>query len=124
MTSPLACAALRVPQSQHLQTTQFGEPMTNQASAKTLPRPDTQRAKPEALWSAGEKTFEFVMQPQPVRGSDFKNDLVHIMRPKVMIVDDEPINIEVLQDFLQEAGYGRFVSTDKSETALAVADST
>ena len=94
--------------------------MINQASAKTLPRPDTQRAKPEALWSAGEKTFEFVMQPQPVRGSDFKNDLVHIMRPKVMIVDDEPINIEVLQDFLQEAGYGRFVSTDKSETALAL----
>ena len=53
-------------------------------------------------------------------GNDADGEELHVMRPKVMIVDDEPINIEVLQDFLQEAGYGRFVSTSDSTTAMAM----
>jgi diguanylate cyclase (GGDEF)-like protein len=36
----------------------------------------------------------------------------------IMMVDDEPINIEVLQTFLQDAGYRKFVSTANPLEAL------
>jgi diguanylate cyclase (GGDEF)-like protein len=38
----------------------------------------------------------------------------------VMMVDDEPINIEVTQIHLEEAGYTRFVSTSEPQEALAL----
>jgi diguanylate cyclase (GGDEF)-like protein len=38
----------------------------------------------------------------------------------VMMVDDEPINIEVTQVYLEEAGYTRFVSTSEPQEALAL----
>ena len=38
----------------------------------------------------------------------------------VMMVDDEPINIEVTQVHLEEAGYTRFVSTSEPREALAL----
>ncbi len=38
----------------------------------------------------------------------------------VMIVDDEPLVIEVIQAFLEEAGYKRFVSTSDSTAAIAM----
>jgi diguanylate cyclase (GGDEF)-like protein len=39
---------------------------------------------------------------------------------KVMIVDDEPIMMEVVQAFLEDAGYGNFLTTDNSNEALAL----
>ncbi len=36
----------------------------------------------------------------------------------IMIVDDELLNIEMTQAFLQEAGYSRFISTNESEHAV------
>lgn len=36
----------------------------------------------------------------------------------IMIVDDEPINIKVVQKHLRSSGYGRFVSTSDSRQAL------
>ena len=85
--------------------------MNSQASVLPLPQPDTQRETSTVMHPAGEQTMSFVMQA--VRASEPDTDIPNVIRPKVMIVDDEPINIEVLQDFLQEAGYGRFVSTSK-----------
>jgi len=38
---------------------------------------------------------------------------------KIMIVDDEPINIKVVQKYLRNVGYDRFVSTTDSTEALA-----
>jgi diguanylate cyclase (GGDEF)-like protein len=38
----------------------------------------------------------------------------------VMMVDDEPINIEVTQVYLEEAGYTRFVSTSEPQEALTL----
>ena len=38
----------------------------------------------------------------------------------VMMVDDEPVNIEVTQIYLEEAGYSRFVSTIDPTTAMAL----
>lgn len=38
----------------------------------------------------------------------------------VMIVDDEPVNIKVVQKYLQNAGYQRFVNTSDSREAVAL----
>jgi len=40
--------------------------------------------------------------------------------PVVMMVDDEPLNIEVLQTFLEEAGYQEFVSVTEPQKALGL----
>jgi len=42
---------------------------------------------------------------------------------KVMMVDDEPTNLEVTQIYLEDAGYSRFVSTDDPMKAMALLDS-
>jgi len=42
----------------------------------------------------------------------------HAAESVIMMVDDEPINIEVLQTFLQDAGYKKFVSTSNPLEAL------
>ena len=47
-------------------------------------------------------------------------DLANLSDALVMMVDDEPINIEVTQIHLEEAGYTRFVSTSDSSEALAL----
>ncbi len=41
---------------------------------------------------------------------------------KIMIVDDEPINVKVVQKHLQGHGYSNFVTTTISTTALATAE--
>jgi diguanylate cyclase (GGDEF)-like protein len=38
----------------------------------------------------------------------------------IMMVDDEPLNIEMTRAFLEEAGWRRFVSTEDSERALDI----
>lgn len=38
----------------------------------------------------------------------------------IMMVDDEPLNMEVIQIFLQDAGYRKFVLVDKATEAMAV----
>jgi diguanylate cyclase (GGDEF)-like protein len=40
--------------------------------------------------------------------------------PVVMMVDDEPLNIEVLQTFLEEAGYQEVISVTEPEKALGL----
>ncbi len=42
----------------------------------------------------------------------------------IVIVDDEPINMEVVQAFLEEAGYRNFVLVEKSPEAMAVLEET
>ncbi|NNF17582.1 MAG: diguanylate cyclase, partial [Gammaproteobacteria bacterium] len=39
---------------------------------------------------------------------------------KVMIVDDEPISTRLLQAFLEDVGYSRFVTTNRSTEAIAL----
>jgi len=47
-----------------------------------------------------------------------REDLKKLLDSLVMMVDDEPINIEVTQIHLEEAGYTRFASTSDSNGAL------
>jgi diguanylate cyclase (GGDEF)-like protein len=45
-------------------------------------------------------------------------DLTNLLEAVVMMVDDEPLNIEVTQVHLEEAGYKKFVSTSDPLSAL------
>ena len=51
--------------------------------------------------------------PDPLAG-EFEN----LRDALVMIVDDEPLNIELTQAYLQDAGFSRFVSTSEPATAI------
>jgi diguanylate cyclase (GGDEF)-like protein len=56
------------------------------------------------------------ISPQEIASSHASAlDLPHAL---IMMVDDEPLNIEMTEAFLQEAGYSRFVSTDDSRQAM------
>src|SRR4051812_22710725 len=47
-------------------------------------------------------------------------DLKKLLDARVMMVDDEPLNIEVTQIHLEDAGYTRFCSTDDPTQALSL----
>src|SRR4051812_16344338 len=50
---------------------------------------------------------------------DARNDeMAKLAEAVVMVVDDEPINIEVTQVHLEEAGYTKFVSTSEPLEAV------
>ena len=49
-----------------------------------------------------------------------REDLKKLLGALVMMVDDEPINIEVTQIQLEDAGFSRFLSTSAPSEALAM----
>src|SRR5688572_1359355 len=51
---------------------------------------------------------------------DRADDMNRLLDAIVMMVDDEPLNVEVTQVHLEEAGYNRFVSTCRPLEALAM----
>lgn len=51
-------------------------------------------------------------------GSLLAGEFAHLRDALVMIVDDEPLNIEVTQAYLEDAGYSKFVSTSDSGRAI------
>lgn len=53
----------------------------------------------------------------PVSGADEQYQQV-IKHSRIMMVDDEPINMEVLQLHLESEGYDNFISTSDSKTAV------
>ncbi|UCH48500.1 MAG: EAL domain-containing protein [Betaproteobacteria bacterium] len=55
--------------------------------------------------------------------SEPSDDLSRLYDAKVMMVDDEPLNLEVTQIYLEAAGYSQFVSTDDPMKAVALLDS-
>ena len=50
--------------------------------------------------------------------SDYSDFNKHLKDSSIMMVDDEPINSEITQIHLEDAGYRNFIITDKSEQAL------
>ena len=59
--------------------------------------------------------------PESSNAAEQRNEgFTKLLDALVMMVDDEPINIEVTQIHLEEAGYTRFVSTSESSEALAL----
>src|SRR3954468_18678509 len=55
---------------------------------------------------------------EPMRPRDRSGETKKLLEALVMMVDDEPLNIEVTQIHLEEAGYTRFVSTSNPLEAL------
>ncbi len=53
-----------------------------------------------------------------------KNGFQDMTEATIVIVDDEPINMEVVQAFLEEAGYRKFVLVEKSSEAMSVLEGT
>lgn len=49
---------------------------------------------------------------------DKKDSFSNLKNAKIMIVDDEPINIEVVQAFLEDEGYSDFVTVEDSTQAI------
>ena len=55
-----------------------------------------------------------------VAGRQGKEDLTNLVEAVVMMVDDEPLNIEVIQVHLEEAGYTKFFSTSEPTEACGI----
>src|SRR5450755_4630133 len=56
----------------------------------------------------------------PENRADLENeDLSHLFA-KIMIVDDEPVNVKVVHKYLRDAGYVNFITTYDSTTAMAL----
>jgi diguanylate cyclase (GGDEF)-like protein len=53
----------------------------------------------------------------PGNGSD---DLAALRRASIMMIDDEPITLEVMREFLEEAGYVNFIETSEPEQAMGL----
>ena len=54
-------------------------------------------------------------------GNNSNNDTT---TPVIMLVDDEPITIEMIQTYLEKAGYSKFVSVSDSTKALEILEET
>src|SRR5271170_5695294 len=54
----------------------------------------------------------------PENRPDLSEEDVRLLAAKILIVDDEPINIKVVRKHLQVAGYSNFVTTTDSTTAM------
>ncbi len=54
----------------------------------------------------------------PVAANDTSSLAVISAQSTIMMVDDEPIILETLQMFLEDAGYGNFITTTEPKKAL------
>src|SRR4030065_1692542 len=48
------------------------------------------------------------------------DNVARLRKATIMLIDDEPITIDVLMEFLEEAGYHNFVSTSDPRNALGL----
>jgi cyclic di-GMP phosphodiesterase len=53
------------------------------------------------------------------RSSPWADDAAQLGKMKILIVDDEPVNVALLEEILAENGYTRFESTTNSKEVLA-----
>jgi diguanylate cyclase (GGDEF)-like protein len=58
-------------------------------------------------------------RPAPVPGHG-AGDLASLSKSRIMMIDDEPITLEVMREFLEEAGYVNFIETSEPEQAMGL----
>ena len=56
--------------------------------------------------------------PPPVAADPAAGELSRLHRSRIMMLDDEPLTMEVVQSFLEEAGYSDFVLLDDPRRAM------
>ena len=52
------------------------------------------------------------------KSNQWRNDSAELSKMKILIVDDEPVNVALLEEILAENGYSRFESTSNSQDVL------
>ena len=57
--------------------------------------------------------------PEQDTASELQDEFGQLLNATIMMVDDEPITMEVVQAFLEDAGYRNFVLIEKSSEAMA-----
>ena len=66
--------------------------------------------------------MQAAIQTTPLRNresaTDLPDNVANLLQAKIMMVDDEPITMEVVQAFLEDAGYRHFVLVDDPRAAL------
>ena len=60
----------------------------------------------------------------PEGQTELQDDLQQLFDSTIMMVDDEPITMEVVQAFLEEAGYRKFVQIEESTQAINAIEET
>ena len=60
------------------------------------------------------------MRPAAPASGQGADDLASLRRSSIMMIDDEPITLEVMREFLEEAGYVNFIETSEPEQALGL----
>lgn len=56
--------------------------------------------------------------PGAIQDASDAGDFVQLRKATIMLIDDEPANIEAIRGFLEEAGYHNFISTSEPRDAL------
>jgi diguanylate cyclase (GGDEF)-like protein len=64
------------------------------------------------------RVARFVPEPRAQAAAEWEGESAD--DPVIMMIDDEPLNIEVLQTFLEEAGYREFVPTSAPREAIGL----
>ena len=60
------------------------------------------------------------IRPAPPAPGNDGDDLASLRRARIMMIDDEPITLEVMREFLEEAGYVNFIETSEPEDAMGL----
>lgn len=78
---------------------------------RTGPPPSKEPVMPK---SAGPVTLAATTRP------DLSNQEPSLLDAKIMLIDDEPTTLDVLQALLEDAGYQYFITTSQSERAIEI----
>ena len=54
--------------------------------------------------------------------NQWQNDPAELARMKILVIDDEPVNVALLEEILAEAGYSRVESVTDSKLALSTCE--
>ena len=79
----------------------------------------THNAAPDGTGSAVNAVDGSARETDPVPGSRIRNDAC-ATDASILMVDDEPINMEVVQAYLEDAGYSNFITTSDSTCAMDI----
>ncbi len=75
-----------------------------------------QKVEPQAKPAADKRRSDKVLRHEPV--NDINEVSISSKQSTIMMVDDEPIILETLQMFLEDAGYDNFITTTEPKRAL------
>ena len=79
----------------------------------------THNAAPDGTGSAANAVDDSARETYPVPGGRIRNNAC-ATDASILMVDDEPINMDVVQAYLEDAGYSNFITTSDSTCAMDI----